>query len=151
MDAKSRNTWGKRQELTEPELEAECDKFFGALVVPKEWKHKGYDRCLDGETVVSVGAIYLDTRTRNFNVRFYRVFLNIYSLMGGMVVKSPKQLNNGSQGEQRRCVISNKKVEALNEFIYDEYHRLEREHKYWKFRQPITRKRYDQRAGNKDY
>lgn len=142
MNANSRSTWGRRQERTEAELEAECGKFFGLLVVPHEWKFKGYDRCPDKSTgldVLSVGAIYLDTRTKGFNVKYYRVFLNIYSLMGGIVEKT----TDGRQQvvERKTCILMNKSIDAVNEFIYNEYHRLERQHKYWKLPRTVIRKR----------
>lgn len=137
--ARSRNTWGKRVELTEPELEAECGKFFGRLVVPPEWKPKGYDRVRDNDTVTSVGAIYYDTRTKGFGITHYRVFLNIYSLMGGIVKKTTD--GRRQRTEEKTCVLMNKTVEAVNEFIYNEYHRLERDHKYWKLPRRIWRKR----------
>lgn len=137
---KARGAWGRRQEYTEAELEAECTKFFGRLVVPPEWKKlKGYDRVRDGDAVISVGAVYLDTRTKGFGITHYRIFLNIYSLMGGIVQKK----TDGRQKvvDRKICVLSNKTVEALNEFIASEYHRLDRDHKYWKLPRTIWRKR----------
>jgi hypothetical protein len=140
MEAKARGAWGKRQELTDAEIEVECKKFFGALVVPPKWRRKGIDRCVDNGEITSVGIVYLDTRTKGFNVKHYRVWLNIYSLNGGIVEKTTDLRH--SPPDRKTCVLMNKTIEAVNEYIYNEYHRIEREHKYWKFRQPIYRKRW---------
>jgi hypothetical protein len=142
--ARSARTWGKRKELTEQELEAECAKFFGRLVVPPEWKFKGFDRAPDKSTgvdVISVGAIYLDKRTSGYNIKHYRVWLNLYSLNGGIVEKKLVEVGNRMK-EVKTCVVMNKPVEMLNEYIYENYHRLEQTHKYWKLPRRIIRKRW---------
>ena len=142
--AKSRGTWGREPYKTDEELNAACGAFLNGVKVPPEWKFEGYDRCFDAGaatpfhpegTITSVGAVYFDKRTRGFDIKRYKVLFLTFSCMGAICDKSIDRDGKPHYS----CVVSNKTAEKLGEWIYDNYHRLEKPHRWWKFKFKIKR------------
>ena len=148
MDApKSRGTWGREAYKTDEELNAACRAYLDAVVVPKEWRRDGFDRCVDtgirtehypNGSVTSISVIYTDTRTKGFDIKRYKVVFLVASGMGAICQRS---INRITGKPIYLCTVTNKTAEKLNEFIKQNYFRLERPHRWWKFTQPIKRKR----------
>lgn len=106
----SRYTFGRQKDRTPEELNELCNAFFATVAVPSAWKHEGLKVVkTDNGEVVSVGHVFLDTRTNGVKTKHYRVFFHAYSEKGGIVEK----LVN----DEYNCLISNKTAEQLNEFI----------------------------------
>ena len=126
MDAQSKSKWGVRKDRTPEELNALCNESFKNLVVPAEWKFEAWDICetspnpskegdntAQEQVILSVGKIYLDTRTRGIDVKRYRVYFHTYSERMGLVERAVKDYGKFAY----RCLINNQTVEKLNEFI----------------------------------
>lgn len=82
-EARARNTYGRRQERTTAELEKLCGEAFRALKIPENWKFEVYDRCRLWEDpaseIQSIGAWFLDTKTRGIDLKRYRIAFHTYS------------------------------------------------------------------------
>lgn len=123
---KSKGTWGREPYKTDAELNAICTEFFNQMKVPKEWQFKGYDRCFDEGiktelhptgTITSIGARFLDTRTKGIDLKQYRVAFLTFSCRAGILEKT--FIDYGKPAYN--CVVSNLTVEKLNEYIKENY------------------------------
>jgi len=117
MNPQSRSTWGRRQERTIAELEKLCGDAFRALEIPSYWKFEEYDRCRltsdKTSEIQSIGAWFLDTRTKGIDTKRYRIWYHTYSERLGLTEKVfidfSKQASN--------LIAQNKTPEQINNII----------------------------------
>jgi len=145
IGAKSKSNWGREPYKNDAELNVACGEFLSKVQVPKEWRFETYDKCFDAGvktelhpegTITSIGAVYTDKRTRGFDIKKYKVLFLTFSNMGALVERT---INRAAGKPIYTCVVMNKTAEKLSEYIYDNYHRIEKKHKYWKFKTIIKR------------
>ena len=123
MTPKSKANWGVRKERNAAELNALCDGFFAALVVPREWKFERWDLAREPNgNLVSVGKIYMDKRTQGMKLMHYRVAFTTYSERGLVLERSIKDYGKYAY----RCVTSNLTINELNEYIKEHYEQLDK-------------------------
>ena len=123
--AQSKGTWGREAAKSPEELSRLAVEFFSLLKLPIEWKFEGYDRAeernADGQLIIhSIGALFTDTRTRGLDIKRYRVCFHTWSGRGAIVEKS--MIDFGEY--KKECIIMNKTIEKLNEFIDDNFREL---------------------------
>lgn len=118
MNARSRSRWGERLQRTDAELDALCKAFFDALVVPPDWRMMKWDiaRQHNGD-ILSVGKVFRDMRTKGLELMHYRVAFLTYSENG--LICEKQMIDFGKY--KYLTVISNKKIEQINEFIAEKY------------------------------
>jgi hypothetical protein len=138
QQAASKASWGREAHKTIQQLEDEARVFFDSLKVPPEWKFLKPDRAQWGNEIYSVGAVFLDTRTRGFDVKRYRVFICSTSGKGGICEIA---VDRKTGKYSLSCLISNKTAEQLNEFIKDNFLNLDKSFKKWYLLKRIIRTR----------
>lgn len=124
--AKSRASWGREPYKTDEELNQLCTDFFSQVVLPAGWQFKGFDKCFDSGictelhpegTITSIGAVYMDSRTRGQELKHYKVLFLTFSCRGAICEKY--FIDYGKQ--VYKCVVSNKTAEQLSVFINENY------------------------------
>lgn len=116
--AKSKGTWGRRQNRTPEELRRIIDEFFSKLIVPDAWKCTGKATINDsiGE-LLSEGYVFIDSRTSGVGETYYKIVFVVAPERGAICEK--KLLQRGDV--KYMCVVSNKTIEDLNSFIQNKY------------------------------
>ena len=118
MPAKSKGKWGIRTERTDEELNRICNEFFAALTVPEDWKFLTWDLAKEPNgAIISVGKVFRDMRTRGIDMMDYKVVFLTYSERGAICEKQIIDFGKF----KRTCVISNKTIEGINEYIKQHY------------------------------
>lgn len=110
----SSRTWGRQEQKSNDQIWALYLEFLKLLKVPQSWKLIGNVHVISDEGVAySFGQLYEDKATSGMNFKKYRVFWNVYSEHAGIV-----RLDKVDFGtEKKTCIISNKTVEQLNEYM----------------------------------
>ena len=124
MEAKSKATWGRRQNRTPEDLLRVIDEFFSKLVVPSAWKCQGRAKITDNDgELLSEGYVFDDTRTSGAGEMKVKVLFIVAPERGAICERSM-----GKRGEAKyMCVVSNKTIEDINKFIENKYFNLEQE------------------------
>lgn len=117
MNPQSRASWGRRQERTEQELNKLCGDAFRALKIPKHWKFEEYDRCRlhadNTSEIQSIGAWFLDTRTKGIDTKRYRIWFHTYAERLGITEK----IFTDFAKPKFNLITHNKTPEQINEII----------------------------------
>lgn len=141
--AASKASWGREAEKTIAMLTTEAEQFFEAVKTPPEWRFLKFDRAEAAGVIYSIGAVFVDTRTRGFDVKRYRVFICSTSGKGGICEIA---VNKSDGKYSLSCLIWNKTADVINEYIRSRFNRLERAPRWWRLPAKIKRKRYDRIA-----
>jgi hypothetical protein len=91
-------------------------EFIKRLQPPPHFKFLRYDKITDadGETVLSAGAVFLDTRTSGLEIIHYRIAHLVDTKEKGVLVKKYK-IDWGK--DARICLLMNHTPEQINEYI----------------------------------
>lgn len=115
--AKSKGTWGRRQERKPEEIRKLIDDFFSKLVIPTGWKCLGKSIISDTNGLLSEGFVFNDLQTSGINTMHYKIVFIVAPERGAIC---EKQLVDFGKAKYI-CVISNKTIEGINEFIQKKY------------------------------
>ena len=92
IQPKSRSTWGRRQERSLQELNKLCGDAFRAIKLPVHWKFEKYDQCRltddENSEIQSIGAWFLDTKTKGQDTKRYRLWFHTYSERLGLLERA---------------------------------------------------------------
>ena len=121
---KSKFTWGRRQERSIEELNKLCGDAFRALKIPLRWKFEKYDQCRltddENSEIQSIGAWFLDTKTKGQDTKRYRLWFHTYSERLGLLERAVVSISRFKD----TSLTSYLTPEKMNHFIaelYDEY------------------------------
>lgn len=131
ITASSSRTWGREDYKEDDELSRLYAEFLNKLELPKDWKCIG-DVNVISDTMVfkngiqieqknvcfTAGKLYRDMRTQGINLREYRVFWNSFSGKCGIV---ERQRPDFGQDWHKTCLISNKTIEQINQYIHERF------------------------------
>ena len=114
---RTRATWGRRKERSEQELNKLCGDAFRALKIPTHWKFEGYERCKlhadETSEIQSIGAWFLDTKTKGINTKRYRIWFHTYSERLGILERAVVDISRFKE----TSLASYLTPEKMNEFI----------------------------------
>ncbi len=114
----SKGTWGRSQQRRPEEVQKLIDVFFSKLIVPDGWKCLGRSVTKDSEQLLlSVGYVFKDIRTSGINTMHYKVVFIVAPERGAICEKHLVDFGK----EKYTCVISNKVIEDINEYIQKRY------------------------------
>lgn len=117
----SRATWGRRQERTIQELEKLCGDAFRELEIPKRWKFIEYDRCRlnddPNSEIQSIGAWFLDVKTRGQDTKRYRLWFHSYSERLGLLERSVVSISRFKE----ISLVNNLTPEKMKNYIHEMY------------------------------
>lgn len=112
----SSRTWGRQEAKSNDQMWALYLEFLKLLKIPESWKPVGDVHVIDGDVAFSYGRLYEDKATSGMKFKKYRVFWNCFSEMGGIVRVDKVDFGK----EKKTCIVSNKTVEQLNEYMATE-------------------------------
>ena len=102
------------EEITKQAVDA-----ISSVHIPQTWKFEGYDKTRlttdDNSEITSIGAIYTDKATKGIQLKKYRIFYHIPGEHLGIVQRDIIDYSKTSYS----CLISNKSVGQINDFITD--------------------------------
>lgn len=117
MQVKSKYSYGRG--TLSGASDADVDLFFASLAVPKSWKLRGKANIIDAEgKVLSKGYVFRDMNTTGYDLKDYRIWVLISSGKGGITEKTVSEVDSKPV---YKCVIDNKVVGEINEYIKSRY------------------------------
>ena len=118
---KSKFTWGRRQERSLQELNKLCGDAFRAIKLPVHWKFEKYDQCQltddENSEIQSIGAWFLDTKTKGQDTKRYRLWFHTYSERLGLLERAVVSISRFKDTN----IASYLTPEKMNHFIAELY------------------------------